>query len=390
MKLLFFCSFLVIYLLINTLFLYKYGLRYESIYIFYVLVIYSCVTGALPYLLKKIKFPKVSFFLIAVLVFIVILLINLAVDGNSLNVDRWSAMDVSLAALLHGEYPYSATDHLNGRSSNLPALLLLGLPGYLLGDVGFLQLFSFAFFVYILLQSLETYQARLLGLLLLAGSSAWLWEVATKSDLLSNFIVLLGFIVLWQKKNAGHIAQRSFLVGGLAGFIFYTRLISFIPLAIFLFQDFVQLPLRKKLSFITASLGVITVLTLVVFKNCPSLAVFKENNPFTLQNRQLPLLVSAGTMLLPLFFSQRNIPLLMLTRRCIVLILLPVLLAFLFSWQKNGFHSIIHESAFDISYFNFVTPFVIYYLALAFEQHLAATAQASPVPIQTLRFRRSV
>jgi hypothetical protein len=289
---------------------------------------------------------------------------------------------------LHGEYPYSAVDHLNGRSSNLPALMLIGLPGYLLGDVGFLQALSFVFFVYILLQTLETYQARLLGLLLLAGSSAWMWEVVTKSDLMSNFILLLGFIVLWQKKNAGHIARRSFLVGGLAGFMFYTRLISFIPLTIFLFQDFVQLPLRKKLSFIAASVGVVVLLTLVVFKNCPSLAVFKENNPFTLQNRQLPLLVSAGTLLLPLFSSQKNIPLPTLMRRCIVLILLPVLLAFLFSWLKNGFHSIIHESAFDISYFNFLTPFVIYYLALAFEQHLADTAQASPVPTRTVRFHR--
>ena len=390
MKSLRFYPFLVLYLLINLLFIYKYGLRQEFIPISYLLIFYVLMIMSLPHLIKKIKihFSKISFFTVAALFFVATILINIAVDGNRLNVDRWSAMDVSLAALLRGAYPYTAVDHLNGRSSNLPALLLLGLPAYLIGNVGFLQSFSFLFFVYVLLKTLETYRGRLFGLLLLVSSSAFLWEVSVKSDLMSNFIFLLGFITLWHKKYANKIADRPLLVGSISGFIFYTRLISFIPLTLFLFQDFVWLTLRKKAIFLAAAFGMVATLTFVVFRNCPSFEVFSEYNPFTLQNRQLPMLVSFTTMLVPFFFSRKSIQLLYLMRLCVVFLFIPVLLAFLFSLINNGFYNLIHESTFDISYFNFVTPFVVYYLALYYERQLLKATATNPALLPADRGER--
>lgn len=73
--------------------------------------------------------------------------INLIVDENNLNVDRWSALHTFIVSVLDGVYPYNIPDHLNQTSSNFPALFYLGLPFYFLGDVGFLQCFVFLIIV---------------------------------------------------------------------------------------------------------------------------------------------------------------------------------------------------------------------------------------------------
>lgn len=53
-------------------------------------------------------------------------------------------MEVGIRSLLSGEYPYTVVDHLGGRTSNFPGLFLIVLPFYLMGSVGYLQVFTFA------------------------------------------------------------------------------------------------------------------------------------------------------------------------------------------------------------------------------------------------------
>ena len=370
MKALRLSPFFLLYLAINLLFVYKYGIRQHVIEVFYLLPLYIFLVSMPLLMLDKTKVPisRTFFLTTAALFFTLTLVINLTVEGRHLHVDRWSAMEVSVSALLHGEYPYTAPDHLDGRSSNLPSLILLGLPFYLLGDVGFLQSFRFLFFVLVLLKTVETGKARLLGLLLLIGSAAYLWEVFVKSDLMSNFIFLLGFTALWHKKYNGLSFNRPLLLGGLSGFLFYTRVVALIPLTLFLFHDFLYASLRKKVFFIAASSATVALLTWLVLKDCPSLDVLKAYNPLALQNRQLPFVVSLITVVLPFFFSHKVRSLLTLMRYSVLFLGIPVTTAFLLSLTKNGFHSIIHESAFDLSYFNIITPFLIYYLTLSYDQ----------------------
>lgn len=96
-----------------------------------------------------------TFYIITSLFFTLTIFINNSVDGELLHVDRWSAMHVGIEALLNGEYPYTAVDHLGGRTSNLPALLFLGIPFYLLGDVGYLQSFTFLGFAFIIFHNFK-------------------------------------------------------------------------------------------------------------------------------------------------------------------------------------------------------------------------------------------
>ncbi len=143
----------IVFLFINLLFIYKYGFRQNFISVYLVLIIYTLISSF--FLFKdifKIKLIqnlniKLCFKTFVFLVVTIIFLVTFYTDGNSLKVDRWSAIDVAISALLNGEYPYTAIDHLNGRTSNFPGLLVLGIPFYLLGNVGYLQIFASYFFL---------------------------------------------------------------------------------------------------------------------------------------------------------------------------------------------------------------------------------------------------
>ena len=195
-----------LFLCINLLFIDKYASRQQYIPTFFIAVLFILavifVVKILPLIKIPNKFYKITFFVIAAIFFILSIFINNHVDGYTLNTDRWSSTHFAIKALLNGEYPYSATDHLNGRTSNLPMLLFINIPFYQLGDVGYFQSFSFLIFVYIIYKYIDHYKKRNIALLLIIISAAYYWEIFAKSDLLSNSIFLLfGVLYLSEKEH---------------------------------------------------------------------------------------------------------------------------------------------------------------------------------------------
>ena len=365
---------ILIYLGINNLFIFKYGIRQNYIDVLYLLLVFPLVIFLIFYSVNRYNFnpknSKIIYFFIVLLFFSFSIVLNILIDGNNLNVDRWSAMDVSISAILDGKYPYMQLDHLNGRSSNLPGLILIGLPFYLLGNVGYLQSFTFLLFAYTLHKTINNYKAKILGILLLISSLFYLWEVFVKSDLMSNFIIILCFITLWYKKYNNQELKKPFLLGVLTSFVFFTRLVSIIPLIIFLFNAFIKSSVLKKILFMISSILTISILSFIVLKNCPSLNVFKNYNPFSLQNRQLPLIISVIMIIIPFFYSKKSITLASLIKYCLIFISVPIFFSFFLSVFKYGLHDIIYNSVFDLSYFNILTPFLIYYIALRYNKTL--------------------
>ena len=111
------CS-LLIYLLINSLFVAKYLERTG----FPVWIAVSAFVLAIPALLYGIsvlprKVFTVATITLAVLTVAGILIMHRAIDPLSVQVDRWSAIDHFLQRLLKGEYPYLAQTHLGGYGS---------------------------------------------------------------------------------------------------------------------------------------------------------------------------------------------------------------------------------------------------------------------------------
>jgi len=363
---------LTIYFGINSLFIYKYGLRQDYIPVFLLLLAFPALILTIYYSIFKSKLKpsqiKIIYIAIASIFFIFTLFLNFIVDGNSLNVDRWSAMEISITSIFKNIYPYSAVDHLGGRSSNLPGLIVIGIPFYLMGNIGLLQSFSFLLFAYTIYKTINNAKAKLFGLLLLVLSVSFWWEIYVKSDLISNFIILVSFVILWYYKYKNETITKPWLIGSLSSLLFFTRLVAIIPLTLLLFKAFLKTNYKKKLIFITSSIIAITLLLLLVLKDCPDYEVFKENNPFSLQNRQLPFVLSLIFIIIPFYYAHKVTSLSNLIKFSVTFLFIPVITSFVLSLINYGLYDIIHNSAFDISYFNIVMPFLIFYIIVKFDE----------------------
>lgn len=362
--------------LINCIFILKYGLRYMSFTAAFstILIILGLQIGILLFVQKfyksNSKIDKAIFWTICITFFISSIIINIYVDGNSLNVDRWSAMDVAVNSFLSGNYPYSAIDHLGGRTSNLPSLILIGIPFYLLGDVGYMQSFTFLLFAFLIHKTFHKGKTKIIVLLLLISSPCYLYEIYVKSDMISNFILVLFFVVFGFKKWKSEKIKNPVIVAALSSALLYTRLTTIIPLSLLLLKPFLKLGVRSKILFILSAISVLLVLTILMFINYPSLQILKENNPFVLQNRQLPFFLSLIFITVPFYFSTKIHDLKKLIQYCIIFLGLPVITSMFLYIIKWGVWDTIYESKFDLSYLNIVTPFIIFYIGFVLSKKM--------------------
>jgi len=357
-----------IFIFINSLFIVKYVSRIETFNGYIVVLIYTLILSIISLVYIRLNlnnYYKPLFFIIAILFFAFTIYLNINVDGNTLKVDRWSAMEVGIKALLNGEYPYSAIDHLNGRTSNLPTLLFIGIPFYFLGNIGFLQSFSFILFIYITFKVFNDYKDRLLCILLLIFSPSYLWEIYVKSDLMSNFIIILSVIIFMQDRISRNIKISPLFESFLLTSLIMTRVTAFIPISILFFKHFYKYSVQKKIIFIAVSLATVIIFSYICFNKVSSLENFYEHNPFELQNRQLPSVISFILIIIPMIYSFRTKDLKSIIHLTVIFLLLPISIAFLITISFYGFTASLFESSFDISYFNMVLPFLL--LSLIFD-----------------------
>lgn len=349
-----------IFLTINGLFLYKYGIRQNYIPPFLLIAVYTIFSAFFLFknifefsILKKIA-VKHCYMIFCIFFALVVFLITHLTDGNSLNVDRWSAMDVAIKALLNGEYPYTATDHLNGRTSNFPGLLILGIPFYLLGNVGYFQVFAFLLLSYTLYQYLNIFQAFHYMLLLIISPAYW-WEIFAISDLMSNIIVVMCFIILLKKKLK-NIFEYPVLLGISTSFLVLTRGIVAIPFVLILFKDFWKITMIEKIKYVLSFTFTFIFLVGLVLFNCPDWNTLKFYNPLVLQSHYLPNSIHFTALILPFLFafrirSFRND----FFKFSALLMLFPTAAAFIIVSYKFGF-----DFRFDLSYLSIVIPFMLF------------------------------
>lgn len=360
---------LIIYFLVNALFIIKYGTVgvAGNVALF---VIYTIFILTLLFSVKSIEVPEISlkyFFWAAVAVFFIFtLILNESVPLESLKVDRLDALDMGIKAVLNGEYPYDHVNRLGNESSNLPVLLLTGLPFYLLfGSAVYLQNFCFLLFSFIVYRYFSTYKNRVLALLLLMGSPGYLYELYVKSDLMSNFIIAAGFVFVVWNRFIKTTDLKLYIVAFSSALLVLTRIPVILPLIIILIKKWVEMSLKNKIVF--SSIFVITIATAVIFfiSLAPNFQVILEHNPLQLQNKQplfLSILVTAGAVFGS--FNAKNLFSIMLLSG--VLLFGSVLLSFMLAVFKNGLYNTYLGSYFDISHFNMALPFIIISLASGF------------------------
>ena len=352
------------FIFINSLIFYKYGSRHPSFSIWFLIAYIFLQIGVVFFIkFNGIRFKEVylrnSYFIVCILIALTIFSITYLTDGNSLNVDRWSAMNVAINAIFTNEYPYTAVDHLGGRTSNFPGLILIGIPFYLLGNVGYLQVFSFSLLSFTLYKCFDIRKA--LSCILLFSISICFWyEVAVISDFMSNMIIVISAILLWNFYFSNDLFRKPILLGILFSILVLTRGIAFVPIALFLFASFWRTSMSNKIKFAVSGLLTVSLLVFLVVKDCPDLETLKNYNPFLLQTSYTASYINLLAILLPLLLSFyiRNIYHSLFYYSFIILLAI-VLSSVVVFYGRFGISEMIHNNKYDLVYLSYLLPIAI-------------------------------
>lgn len=361
---------MVLYLFVNVLFILKYVGR-TDIPAYLVAIIYAIIFVGFVYLYYKFasKISQNVYRITSIILLgILILAISLAlvnIDPYSVRVDRWSAVSFFLDAVFNGQYPYGAHTHVSDTNfpSPFPVWHFINVGFYLLGDVG-IGLIFFLILVFVFIQFyFDSYRKTFYFFALLALSPAYWWEVAVRSDSLSNAFLVLIFII-WYAKKKYSVDKNFLLTVVFCGLIASTRLSAIIPVALFLFGSYIRTSWIKKIIFPLAILGLVflTFLPFILWDVDGEL-IFFSRNPFMSQTSVgnpviLTLMIIAG-MLFALKWKNTS-EYFGYTASFIFLFILTSQLGLMLNDQSS--ESFFTNSIYDVSYFTLYLPYSIMYL----------------------------
>lgn len=279
-----------VYFIINFLFLIKYGIR-QSVVPFNILIVVSIAVHISIFFLRKNQLlikkinAKLVYLLTGVFALIYIVFCHVLKDPYQLNIDRWQTLNFSLEYWIHGKYIYATYNFMGNLSSYLPGQLLLALPSYLLGNVGYLQVMAFLLFSYTILLEFKNNMIRFTAILMLGISLSYIYEAVCKSDFISSFMFVAAFILFWHSKFKDNYFQKPVMLGIGLGILFLTRSVAVIPLIIFLLKPFLAIDTGRKIKVSAAFLLTIAVLMLTVFFPAKNLDYIIQHNPLALQGQ---------------------------------------------------------------------------------------------------------
>ena len=357
----------LLYILINTLFVEKYVSRVTSLHwIFAIVYIVGivCLLWAIRQYSHKCKHPF-KWFLVLLIVFACIAgILQLSIDPLSLNVDRWSAIHNFLSGMFCGHYPYGQQTHLGGYGSPFPVWQILHIPFYALGNVGMSIIIVTILFLWTLYRLYSPKVALVAGILLCISPAFW-YEIAVRSDLITN-TMLSALIAEWLVHKNVKLINNVIGLAILVGLTLSTRLIAVIPLCVLYGYEFLQLSWKKQSLFLLIILGTFTLTMLPFALWQGSTLLFFEYNPFVLQTRQgsfLVLLIFAcGAIGVTIWMHGR-----MNYRTIITGLLLTslVVMSFVEKMWKENLWTELFSPTFDITYLSVALPFYIVYLSLS-------------------------
>ncbi|NIN00764.1 MAG: hypothetical protein GTO24_22590, partial [candidate division Zixibacteria bacterium] len=207
------------YGLTNALFVYKYSSRITSQF-WAISLLYLIVVGLLVLLLYRKTESALSsgqatliYFSLIALLAISLYLVMSHFDPEGIRVGRYPAMHDWISRFLNSEFPYASPT----RPSGFPFLFVMAMPFYLLGDLGFFQIFSFfAFSVLVHLRDCQKAGDRYRRIFLLVTSPIFLYEIAVRSDLFSNMVMIMLYLAILELRGQG-ASHASLCVLGIAG-----------------------------------------------------------------------------------------------------------------------------------------------------------------------------
>lgn len=366
---------ILLYLFTNGLFILKYfpraGASSPIILIAYCVFLLVIIYLYNSYFHKvSDKIFKVAFWSLLGLMILGIIGLLIKIDPESVRVDRWSAVSYFLDYLFQGKYPYAAHTHVSvsNFASPFPIWHILNIPFYLLGDVGIGLIFFLLLTCITIQHFFKSYRKSFFFLLLLCIAPAYWWEVAVRSDSLSNaFLVFC--LIFWYRKKRLSLSVNFWLTVVICGLISSTRLSAIIPLALFLFKPFIQLRWKQKVIFPLAILGVAVVTFIPFIFWDTENWIFFSRNPFMSQTSVgnpvvLSIMVVAGCI-----FAINWKSMVQFSNITSIFMFLFILSSQISLIITRGIHgSIFTDSLYDVSYFTLILPYILASLTFNTEQ----------------------
>lgn len=206
------------------------------------------------------------------------------ISPYSIQVDRWSATSFFIEALLNGEYPYGVHTHIseNNFPSPFPFWHYINIPFWLMGDVGWIQLFFLLFFLASMYVYFRSWHAVLGSLLLLCISPAYWWELVTRSDGLSNAILVCSSLLLIERYNI-KMKDKWWFMAIITGCLASTRLSAIIPMALYLFKPWLDANWKVKIGFVGIVFAIIFAFFAPYIFWDTETWIFFQRNPFMSQ-----------------------------------------------------------------------------------------------------------
>lgn len=348
----------LLYFLINALFITKYLMRISLYVALLGLFSYILIGLLLHKLVYKIQHVSNRSLGLAILGFILIFAsIQYSINPYQIQVDRWSAIYNFIDYLVQGKYPYMAQTHLGGYGSPFPIWQFLHIPFYYLNNIG-LSLFIVLILTLYSIKLMYNNNATLYFLACLLYSPAFIYEILVRSDLITNFLLVLAvinFLLIKQVKLSTHYRQYSLLLGMLLS----TRLAITIPFFIFLLRPFLALHFRLKISLLLGILIIFSLTFLPFLTWDMNSLLFFEYNPFVLQTRQgstLDIILLIPVMIY-LALNWKDNRMRLYGNIGYGLFLLTAITFIINMVTFDNFH--LFSSTYDISYLNMSLPFII-------------------------------
>lgn len=351
---------LLAYIIINWLFIGKYVSRISD-----TLTIAACLVYAVTVLAafaqigkKNILHGKKGLLASSLVAIALLIALQSSINPYELKIDRWSALHNFIQALLQGSYPYGAETHLHGYGSPFPVWQIFHVPFYLLGNVGLS--FSLATLLFIHSSYLQWgSRGGYLSLLLLAASPAYLYEVVTRSDMMTNFLLVgsaVNYLVYFKITLKSHPIAIAILCGLMAS----TRLTALLPLFMLYFQEFAQLSWQRKTSFLLIAVITFAITFLPFWVWDANTLLYSDHGPFALQTSQIRdfdiIVFLAISVWLARKWKAEYVKLYAYTA---ILLGFMVVYTFIFNMATRGDWAQLFGSTYDITYFNMALVFVI-------------------------------
>lgn len=149
----------------------------------------------------------VSFFIQLICLFYVSKLVHNGMDRDSA-LSRW------IEAIVAGRFPYHELTRNGNPISVLPFIPLVGMPFYLFGNVGLLQIFSFVCLVAMLYHIYRNHTlSRSCSVFILSAAPLLFFEVIARSDLMTNMTIILFVPFVLETRHSRNLSLLGVLLG---------------------------------------------------------------------------------------------------------------------------------------------------------------------------------